>query len=91
MNDNDVTTTTKRRQFFRTVFQVEVLSEYPIPDGVDFAHTWQGCLDGEYSGSATEVLQETVDGPTMAELLKAQGSDPGFFQLTDDGSDTEDL
>lgn len=82
--------TASSRTFYRTVFVVEVLSEEPIPDGLDFAHTWQTCVDGDYSGTAMQLVAEEVDGPTMAQLLEAQGSDPGFFRLTSDGQEATD-
>lgn len=74
--------------FYRTVIQVEVLSEEPLPDcGLD--HIAYLITEGDYSGSATTVSEEQVDGPTMARLLRAQGSEPGFFWLTEEGEETE--
>ena len=32
---------------------------------------------------------QEIDGKRMAELLKAQGNDPGFFKLDAEGNDTE--
>ena len=75
------------RTFYRTVYTVEVLSEDPIPDGVDFSHIWAECEGGANSGSASVTISETVDGPTMAALLMAQGSDPAFFGLHLNGDD----
>jgi len=42
--------------------------------------------------SMTEVTRsiEDVDGPTLARLTIAQGSDPEFFGLTEDGTPVDD-
>ena len=78
------------RKFYRSVMRVEVLSEEPVTfynlNEVAYAIT-----DGDCSGLVTdEVENEEVDGPTMAKLLEAQGSDPSFFQLTEDGRDLDE-
>jgi hypothetical protein len=77
------------QKFYRTVFEVEVLSEEPIHPAQDFEHTWQECIDGEYSGAAKVVSEEQVDGARMAKLLEEQGSAPSFFQLSETGEDEE--
>lgn len=74
------------RRFYRTVFEVEVLSEEPLGDmdveSVAYAVTHGGC-----SGLLTRTVTEVVDGPRMAELLADHGSDPALFNLTDSGDD----
>jgi hypothetical protein len=77
-------------KFYRTVIQVEVLSEEPVD--FDSLHGLGDAITtGDCSGQLTALVQnEEVDGPTMACLLQAQGSDPAFFMLTEDGSDLED-
>ena len=78
-----------KRKFYRTVVEVEILSEEPIAfeNLEEVAHE---TIHGDWSGSCKEtVSNEEVDGPAMAELLRSHGSDPGFFQLTDDGEDEE--
>ena len=81
---------TSRRKFYRTVIQVEVLSEEPYHCG-NLKRIDQDISDGDCSGRLSEVVRnEVVDGPAMAKLLQAQGSDPGFFRLDDEGNDTDD-
>ena len=78
-----------KRKFYRTVFTVTVLSEEPISSvSLDTLHYF--ITDGEGSGVVTQEESVPVDGPTMAVMLEEQGSDPGFFQLTDKGEDIED-
>jgi len=80
----------KPRMFYRTVIQVEVLSEEPFSfDNLNSIH--EAITDGDCSGLVTTVIDnENVDGPKMAKLLEEQGSDPSFFQLTNDGQDMEE-
>ena len=81
---------TSKRKFYRSVFQVEVLSEKPISPDMDIRSIMEETIEGDYSGKTTEVVWNAeVDGPTMAKLLQDQASDAGFFGLTEDGEDTE--
>jgi hypothetical protein len=75
------------RKFYRTVITVEVLSEEPYnPDSL--SQMAEDCFGGgDCSGKWSITAQQTVDGPQMAQMLKAQGSDPEFFQLAEDGKD----
>lgn len=81
-----------KRTFYRTVVQIEILSEEPTDFDNDLEAISEAITTGDCSGTVAETTtNEKVDGPTMAKLLKAQGSDPSFFQLTDDGEDTDEL
>jgi hypothetical protein len=77
-----------QRMFYRTVLKLEVLSQDPIAyDEMELADIVEAVTTGDCSGGVERVvLNEEVDGPTMARLLQAQGSDPGFFGLTEDGT-----
>lgn len=77
-----------KRKFYRTVFTVEVLSEEE-PEAVDLDVLHEQITDGPWSGVVEKGATETVGGKAMAKLLIEQGSDPGFFNLTDDGEDAE--
>lgn len=78
------------RRFHRVVFQFEMLTDA----GEAFAHadfdledihyhTYEGGCSGQFLGSYIEE----VDGPTMARLLENQNSDPGIFQLSENGEE----
>ncbi len=71
--------------FHKTTITVTVLSEGPF-EFSNLSDVHYAITSGDCSGEFTEV-SEVVDGPTMAKLLEAQGSDPGFFQLPEDDSD----
>lgn len=77
------------KKYYRTIVKVEVLSEEPIGDMdlSDIAH------QGEYGDLSIHVDHgdpEEVDGKTMANLLIAQGSDPEFLGLDNEGNDIYD-
>lgn len=75
------------RTFYRQVVTVEILSETPIPDSLELEDIADEITNGAWSGNVEVTVNEQIDGPRMAELLAAQGSDPAFLQLTDDGDD----
>ena len=77
------------RKFYKRIFQVEVLSEDPIPEEMDLDELHYQVTDGSWSGMMTAQDQEEVDGARMAELLRHQQSDPSFFRLTDKGEDDD--
>jgi hypothetical protein len=80
------------RTFYRTLVQVEVLSEEPMEDTDvhDLAMLNCAITDGDCSGEVKIVSREEKSGKEMAELLMAQGSDPGFFNIDAEGNDTEE-
>lgn len=75
------------RKFYKTTITLEVLSEDPVPDPIDIDSIAYEITDGGYSGYIRSMESEEVDGPKMAELLRSQFSEPGFFDLDEDGSD----
>jgi hypothetical protein len=79
-----------KRKFYRSVIQVEVLSEEPVYfDNLTDVH--HAITNGACSGSVNDLIQnEVVDGPRMAALLMEQASDPGFFRLTEDGEEADE-
>jgi len=78
-----------KRKFYRTLVTVEVLSEEPYcPETLE--EVARDICDGDCSGDWTHEKSIEVDGPTMAKLLIKQGSDPGFFQLDENGNDDDD-
>lgn len=80
-----------RRKFYRNVFVVEVLTEEPIASCPELATVAYQITDGDWSGETThQVENQRVSGRRMAKLLIAQGSDPGFFQLTPEGKNMDE-
>lgn len=82
-----------KRKFYKTVYQVEVLSEekFDEDDGMSLTDIDDEITNGHSSGRVIKIIDnEEKTGEEMAKLLKEQGSDTEFFQLTDDGKDTEE-
>ena len=74
------------RVFYRTVIEVEVLSEGPYMFRI-LRDTAFDIMEGLCSGCCTVRVVESVDGLKMAGLLTSQGSDPGFFNLDSEGNE----
>jgi hypothetical protein len=79
-----------KRKFYKRVFHVEVLSEYPISEEVDLSDIHYNITEGDASGRIAVEEQEELDGKAAAELLREHESDPSFFMLTEDGEDNKD-
>ena len=88
-----------KRKFYKTVVQVTILSEEPYI--FDSSENEQS--DAMLCGIATDICSgpcvgdikvishdEEKTGKEMADLLYKAGSEPGFFQLDDEGNDDED-
>lgn len=88
-----MTTATKARQrtFYRSVLTIEILSDDPIPEDLSLEEIQEAITVGDCSGDTKwQALNEPKTGKEMAKLLQDQRSDPGFFLLNDDGTDSED-
>lgn len=69
---------TEPKSYYRTVVQVEVLSDEPVGDPGDLASL--AYTDGGWSAEVRcTVNNQQVNDVTMAALLRAQGSDPSFL------------
>ncbi len=78
------------RIFYKTIVTIEILSEDPIPDDMSMEDIVHEAMEGNYSSRTLEGTKEIVlNGKEAADALLEQGSDCGFFQLTDDGNDVE--
>lgn len=78
-----------QRKFYRTVIHVEILSDDPSPKDASLQDIAYQISEGDWSGATKMAEHEEMDGEKMAKLLQEQGSDPSFFQLTEDGKDEE--
>lgn len=77
------------RKFHKTIIQVEILSEDPIPDTMSLEEIAREAIDGDFSMKYTRTKETMLNGKAAAKALRTQDSDPGFFRLTDDGNDTD--
>lgn len=83
--------TKSKRKFYRSVIQIEVLSEEPY-SSTDLEKINYDITEGHNVGEVTITTDsEIMDVKTCVEKLIAVGSDPEFFSLTIHGHDTEDI
>jgi hypothetical protein len=75
------------RKFYKTVIPMEILSEEPIPEGIEVERIMEEATSGDYSARMLPLSREVLDGQQAAEALLSQGSSPDFFSLTLDGED----
>jgi hypothetical protein len=79
-----------KRKFYRTVIQIEILSEDPYETN-DLNTIEYDITEGRCSGNAKDIIRNEVkNGKEMADLLTAQGSAPEFFNLNDAGENVDD-
>lgn len=79
-----------KRKFYRTVVQVEILSEEPY-SSTDLEQINYDISEGHHVGDVQLILDsEEMSGKTCADKLSAVGSSPDFFCLNEHGHDTED-
>ena len=82
--------TKSKRKFYRTIIQIEVLSETPY-SSTDLEKINDDITNGDQVGDVTIITDsEEMDGKTCADKLAAMGSESDFFCLTVHGHDTED-
>jgi len=80
----DAEPATQTRKYFRTILEIEVLSEdTPFEGG--FEELAVECAHGECSGAVLKRETTEISGKQAADALTAQGSDPSFFFLDDEG------
>lgn len=70
------------RKYYRTIITIEVLTA-DAPHSGDVGALAYDITEGDASGRVTTEVEE-VTAEKMAELLKAQGSDPEFLLSEDD-------
>lgn len=66
---------------FRNRVTVVVLSEDPIPDGMDLGDVARECDEGAYVLHTYSIVPEMLTPEQMAQELKDAGSEPAFFML----------
>ena len=76
------------KKFYKTTFNVVVLSEEPIP-WMPLSELHHVITDGDCCGNLIRVAEEELDGKQTVAALIEQGSGPEFFRLDDDGEEIE--
>jgi len=75
-----------KRKFFKTIIQVEVLSEDEPYKFNYLNELYYDITDGHCSGDIEVISQEQLTPEEAAKALIAQRSDPDFFGLDKDGN-----
>jgi len=78
------------RRFYKSIIHFEVLSEEPIPGHVDMEYIAREAMEGRYVGRFLDTDEVLLNGAAMAEALYEAGSEPGFFELDDEGNDFDE-
>lgn len=77
-----------KRKFYKTIIEVEVLSEDPFRCS-DLEAVQYEITEGHCSGVVKNKGSKALNGEQAAKALLKQGSDPEFFCLDKDGNDSE--
>lgn len=75
-----------KRKFYRTTITVTVLSEEPY-QYENLVQVHNDITDGDCSGKHSITGSVKLTAKQAAKAMREQGSDPDFFQLTEDGED----
>jgi len=78
------------RKFHSRIITIEFLSEEPIPDGMRVENMVNEAINGDYSMRIVNDVESELNGKEAADALLVQGSDPGFFGLTEKGEDADE-
>ena len=75
------------KKFFKTTITIEILSEKKY-NSTDLSKIAYDITDGDCSGKVEVSSYQELTPQEAAKALLAQGSDPEFFGLDDDGNDS---
>ena len=76
------------KKIHKTIIKVEVLSEEPY-EHEDLAQLAHDVTYGECSGVSEVEATSVLEGKEAADAIAAQGSDPEFFGIDEDGNEVE--
>jgi len=71
--------------YFKTIIQVEVLSEGGPVDDLSLKEIAHEIYEGDCVGASSLISKQELTGKECAEELCQMGSEPEFFGLDDDG------
>ena len=75
------------RKFHKRLLTIEVLSEEPIPEGMEVEDIIIEAKEGGYSMRIASDTETELNGEEAAKALAVQGSSSDFFSLTESGED----
>ena len=77
------------KTYYKYAIAVTILSENPLPCDISLEEIARNITEGSDSGEWEITEVEQLDEKQAAAALIAQGSDPEFFGLNDDGTEAE--
>ena len=77
------------RKFYKTKISFVVISEEPIPDGMNVQAIANEAIEGGYSMGELTTKETELNGIQTAKALIKQGSDPEFFSIDAAGDDAD--
>jgi hypothetical protein len=79
-----------KKVLYKTVIEIEVLSEQPIPEDMSLNDIEHECTEGSFSGVHDyKIRNEKVEGIEAVKLVQKQGSSVDFFCMDRNGNDLE--
>lgn len=80
-----------KKTIYKTVIQVEFLSEYPIDSNSDMSALIYEAEEGDLSMRTTDkVSNKPIKGKSAVKALKDHGTDLEFFMIDENGNELED-
>jgi hypothetical protein len=82
----------KQKILYRSVIEIEVLSEEPIPEGMSLNDIEDECNEGSFSGvHEYKITNEKLVGMDAVKATQLQGSSIDFFQMDEEGNELNEF
>lgn len=80
-----------KKTIYKTVIQIELLSEYPIDSSSDMSALINEAETGDLSmRTIDKVSNKPIKGKKAIEALAEHGTDLAFFMMDENGNELED-
>ena len=79
-----------KRKFFRKIYLFDTLSESPLDGKLLEVAMADADTEGDVGDYDHDIGEIVLTGQDAVAALHAVGSEPGFFQLDDEGKDTDE-
>ena len=82
----------KQKTIYKTIVQIEILSEEPFDETEESIASIAHKIDeGDWSGVYNQIGESIpLTGKEAVDEITGQGSEPGFFQMDDEGNELEE-
>lgn len=77
-----------KKTIYKSVLTIEVLSDIPLPENVSLTDIVYEITDGDMSGLVNWKKRNIpIKGKKAIKEVVLQGSDPGFFNMDENGNE----